>query len=108
MAGRAGSPGRRQRVDRETWHSPCRRSSIPTTSTPPTALGWLAPAVRSDPNLVYVPNSESNTVDVIDQRTYKVIGHFATGPPQHVTPSYDLKTLWVDNDKGNSLTPIDP
>jgi DNA-binding beta-propeller fold protein YncE len=25
-----------------------------------------------------------------------------------VTPSYDLKTLYVDNDLGNSLTPIDP
>ena len=28
--------------------------------------------------------------------------------PQHVTPSYDLKTLYVLNDLGNSLTPIDP
>ena len=28
--------------------------------------------------------------------------------PQHVTPSYDLRTLYVDNDVGNSLTPIDP
>jgi DNA-binding beta-propeller fold protein YncE len=25
-----------------------------------------------------------------------------------VTPSWDLKTLWVTNDEGNSLTPIDP
>ena len=28
--------------------------------------------------------------------------------PQHVTPSWDLKTLWVSNDEGNSLTPISP
>ncbi|MDQ1521142.1 MAG: hypothetical protein QOI55_2215, partial [Actinomycetota bacterium] len=28
--------------------------------------------------------------------------------PQHVSPSWDLRTLYVDNDKGNSLTPIDP
>jgi DNA-binding beta-propeller fold protein YncE len=56
-----------------------------------------------------VPNSESNTVDVISQRTGKVIDHFATGAlPQHVTPSWDLRTLWVTNDSGNSLTPIDP
>jgi DNA-binding beta-propeller fold protein YncE len=56
-----------------------------------------------------VPNSESNTVDVISQRTGKVIDHFATGAlPQHVTPSWDLRTLWVTNDRGNSLTPIDP
>ncbi len=59
--------------------------------------------------LVYVPNSESNTVDVIDPATYRVIDHFAVGAlPQHVTPSWDGKTLYVDNDRGNSLTPIDP
>src|SRR6266540_2668831 len=29
-------------------------------------------------------------------------------PPQHVTPSWDLRRLWVGNDQGNSLTPINP
>jgi YVTN family beta-propeller protein len=58
---------------------------------------------------VYVPNSASNTVDVIDQRTFKIVAHYRVGLlPQHVTPSYDLKTLWVDNDVGNSLTPVSP
>jgi YVTN family beta-propeller protein len=71
--------------------------------------GRLSAVVRRFPQRVYVPNSKSNTVDVIDQRTYRVVGHFSTGAlPQHVTPSYDLRTLWVDNDEGNSLTPIDP
>ena len=71
--------------------------------------GMLAPAVRRFPPRVYVPNSESNTVSVINPRTFKVIDEFPVGAlPQHVTPSYDLKTLWVDNDQGNSLTPIDP
>ena len=71
--------------------------------------GELAPAVRGDPNLVYVPNSDSNTVSVINPRTYKVIDQFPVGVnPQHVVPSYDLKTLWVNNDQGNSLTAIDP
>ena len=46
---------------------------------------------------------------MIDPTTYKVIDHFAVGAlPQHVTPSWDFKTLYVDNDHGNSLTPIDP
>ena len=73
------------------------------------APGDLSPVVRQDPALVYVPNSLSNTVTVISQRTLKVTGTFATGAlPQHVTPSYDLKTLYVDNDLGNSLTPINP
>ncbi len=65
--------------------------------------------MRGDPALVYVPNSESNTVDVISQRTFKVVGHFDTGElPQHVTPAWNLKTLYVDNDAGNTLTPINP
>lgn len=71
--------------------------------------GALSPAVRGDPSRVYVPNAASNTVDVVSQRTGKVVDHFAVGDqPQHVTPSWDLKTLWVTNDLGNSLTPIDP
>lgn len=71
--------------------------------------GMLAPAVRRFPARVYVPNSESNTVSVINPNTYKVIDQFPVGDlPQHVVPSYDLKTLWVNNDQGNSLTPIDP
>jgi YVTN family beta-propeller protein len=71
--------------------------------------GALSPAVRADPALVYVPDSQSNTVDVISQRTLKVIRRFPVGAlPQHVTPSWDLRTLYVTNDEGNSLTPIDP
>ena len=69
----------------------------------------LSPTVRNVPPRVYVPNSASNTVDVIDQRTFKIVAHYPVGLlPQHVTPSYDLKTLWVDNDVGNSLTPLSP
>ncbi len=74
-----------------------------------TRPGMLAPQVRGDPPLVYVPNSGSDTVDVISQRTGRIVEHFATGAlPQHVTPSWDLRTLYVTNDLGNSLTPIDP
>ncbi len=71
--------------------------------------GRLSRTVRADPPLVYVPNSRSNTVDVISQRSFRVIRHFAVGAlPQHVVPSWDLRTLFVTNDLGNSLTPIDP
>jgi YVTN family beta-propeller protein len=71
--------------------------------------GMLSPVVREDPALVYVPNSKSDTVDVISQRTFKVVREFPVGAlPQHVTPSWDLRTLYVTNDLGNSLTPIDP
>jgi YVTN family beta-propeller protein len=71
--------------------------------------GMLAPVVRTAPARVYVPNSESDSVDVIDPRTFRVVDHFAVGAlPQHVVPAYDLRTLYVNNDVGNSLTPIDP
>ena len=71
--------------------------------------GLLAPEARLAKSLIYVPNSGDNTVSVIDPVTYKVLRTVKTGKqPQHITPGYDLTTLWVDNDKGNSLTPIDP
>lgn len=71
--------------------------------------GRLSPVVRNFPDRVYVPNSESNTVSVINPQTHRVIDQFPVGEyPQHVVPSYDLKTLWVNNDGGNSLTAIDP
>lgn len=69
----------------------------------------LAPAVARARPLVYVPNSLDGTVTIIDARTYRVLRTFATGAlPQHVVPSYDLTTLWVANNLGGTLTPIDP
>jgi YVTN family beta-propeller protein len=69
----------------------------------------LTGAARYAKPLVYVPNSESNTVDVIDPHTYRIVDHFAVGAlPQHVVPAWDLRTLYVTNDSGNSLTPINP
>jgi YVTN family beta-propeller protein len=71
--------------------------------------GDLSPVVRNFPPRIYVPNSGSKSVTVIDPATFRVLEEFRVGrEPQHVTPSYDLKTLWVLNDKGNSLTRIDP
>jgi YVTN family beta-propeller protein len=62
---------------------------------------------------VYVPNRSSNDVWVIDPATLKVIDKFRVGVhPQHVVPSWDLKTLWVNNNaegrNDGSVTPIDP
>jgi YVTN family beta-propeller protein len=72
-------------------------------------VGDLAPVVRGDRPLIYVPNSESGTVTELDPHDYRVVRQFGVGAlPQHVVPSYDLRTLWVTNDDGNSLTPIDP
>jgi YVTN family beta-propeller protein len=85
------------------------RSEAATNIYAATGRGALALAARRARPLVYVPNSRSATVTVIDPLTHRVIRTFLTGSlPQHVVPSYDLGTLWVANNKGNSLTPIDP
>jgi YVTN family beta-propeller protein len=69
----------------------------------------LAPSVRRFPERVYVPNSQSATVDVIDPRTYRIVRHFRVGNiPHHITPSWDMSRLYVDNTGGDSLTVIDP
>src|SRR5438309_220556 len=65
------------------------------------------------PPRVYVPNRRSNDVYVIDPATFKVVDRFRVGiNPQHVVPSWDLKTLWVANNAegrtDGSLTPVDP
>ena len=74
-----------------------------------TGAGDLAPEAKRALPMVYVPNSRSGTVSVIDPRTYQVVRTFATGKvPQHVVPSYDLTTLWVANNASGTLTPIDP
>ena len=73
----------------------------------------LSPAVANALPRVYVPNLKSNDVYVIDPATLKVVDRFRVGiNPQHIVPSYDLKTLWVTNNAegrtDGSLTPIDP
>ena len=69
----------------------------------------LSPRAAQARPLVYVPNSKDGTVTVIDAPSYRVLRTFPTGAlPQHVVPSYDLTTLWVANNLGGTLTPIDP
>jgi YVTN family beta-propeller protein len=85
----------------------------PTNLYSETTAGKLSPAVAGALPRVYVPNLRSNDVSVIDSTTRRVVDRFRVGEnPQHVVPSYDLKTLWVSNNAegrtDGSLTPIDP
>ena len=78
-----------------------------------TAKGKFSAATAGALALVYVPNRAENTLSVIDQATLKVVDKFKVGVnPQHVVPSWDLKTLWVANNaegrSDGSLTPINP
>jgi len=101
-----------------------RTMALPATSVPPIVTtdpasvgpvysharaGMLDPVVTADPSRLYVPESAGRGVDVIDPSSKAVVNHFATGlDPQHVVPSYDLRTLYVTNDLANTLTPVNP
>ena len=99
----------------------------PAISTPPgvmpvpdpknlyseTAAGKMSPNVAQALERIYVPNHKAHTVSVIDPATLKVTHTFKVGLyPQHVVPSWDLKTLYVANNAENSdkgsLTVVDP
>ena len=72
-------------------------------------MGDLSATAKRARSLVYVPNNTTDTVQVIDPRTFTVIATYPTGrEPQHVVPSWDMKTLWVNDDLGNDMVPIDP
>jgi YVTN family beta-propeller protein len=85
----------------------------PTNLYSETRADKLSPAVANALPRIYVPNRQGNDVSVIDPATMKVVDRFEVGiNPQHVVPSWDLKTLWVTNNAegrpDGSLTPIDP
>jgi YVTN family beta-propeller protein len=69
----------------------------------------LSPTVANMPYRIYVPDSAGSDVEVIDPATFQVIDRYATGfDPQHVVPSWDLRTLYAANTLADTLTPIDP
>jgi len=85
----------------------------PTNLYSETTADKLIPALANVPARVYVPNVKSHEVHVIDPVTMTVIDRYKVGRnPQHVVPSWDLKTLWVTNNAegrtDGTLTPIDP
>ena len=97
-----GPPGASAGQGRETVRKPKHENVYAHTKR-------LAAKVRNVPQRVYVPNSLGDSVDVIDPKTYRVIGSFPVGAqPQHITPSWDMKRLYVDNTQGDFLTVIDP
>jgi len=85
----------------------------PTNLYSETTAAKLSAAVAGDLPRVYVPHVQSNDVYVIDPATFTVVGKIKVGlNPQHVVPSWDLRTLWVANNAENtnkgSVIPIDP
>jgi len=85
----------------------------PTNLYSEQTAGKVSPTIANDLSRVYVPHVKSNDVYVIDPATLRVVDKFKVGiNPQHIVPSWDLKTLLVANNaegrRDGSLTPIDP
>ncbi|MDX6366533.1 MAG: hypothetical protein QOK30_1609 [Nocardioidaceae bacterium] len=74
-----------------------------------TRRGAMRRDVARDPAYLYVPDSTGTTTTVIDQRTRRVVRVIHSGLlSQHVTPSYDMRTLYVDASGANALVAINP
>jgi YVTN family beta-propeller protein len=71
--------------------------------------GRLSVAARAAKPLVYVPETISGDVRVIDPRTFRVVGTYRTGNlTQHVVPSWDMRTLWATASTPDRLIGFDP
>jgi len=84
------------------------RQGDPPTRSILAAAGRTPSRGRGAGRRCVVPNSHDGTVTVIDPQ-------LSCGPhvcdralPQQRRSAHDLTTLWVANNRGNSLTPIDP
>ena len=65
-------------------------------------------SLASLPERVYVPNIIDGTVDIIDPATFEIIDHFQVEElPYHITPSWDMTELLVNNEESSSFTVLD-
>jgi YVTN family beta-propeller protein len=78
-----------------------------------TGADHVSPEIVNDLPRVYAPSLGPDRVYVIDPERREVINSFPVGKePNHIVPSWDLRTLWVTSTGAHgtegSLTPIDP
>ncbi|MEW1954271.1 hypothetical protein [Terrabacter sp. NPDC080008] len=95
-------------------------SATPTTRSTTAVADSLAPYAHTGADqltgaavhakrLVYVPNQVAGTLQIIDPATHRIIKRVRVpSSPEHVVPNWDMTRLWVNSDKGDALTPIDP
>ena len=74
------------------------------------ASGKYRASARGVPSYVYVPNGIPGTVEVIDPKTFRIFRTiiWLRSFPEHVTPSWDLRWLYVDTSAASELAVIDP
>jgi DNA-binding beta-propeller fold protein YncE len=97
-----GAPVRARQVVREA-------DPEPPLNVWAAASGGLSEVVAELPPRVYVPHESGGDIAVIDPATHAVIDRFRIGRvPHHVTPAYDLSSLYVNVMGGGALVQIDP
>ena len=89
--------------------------SSPDPSDPPGGIYWatvdgrISDELADIPARVYVPNERGSEVIVIDPATFEIVDRLDVGTyPEHVSPSWDGRLLYVNNMKSNSMSMIDP
>jgi YVTN family beta-propeller protein len=72
-------------------------------------LGALAPAVHASAATLYVTNTKSDSISIIDTNTFEVVGTIALGPgkPNRIAFHPDGRTAWVVYDKSHDLGVVD-
>ena len=58
---------------------------------------------------VYIPNVVDGTIHVVDPKTFEIIDYYTVEQhPYHITPSWDMSQLLVNNEESSTFTVIDP
>jgi YVTN family beta-propeller protein len=74
-----------------------------------TMNGKIKDSLADVPERVYVPNVIDGTIDVIDPKTFQIIDHYKVGQlPYHITPSWDMSELLVNDEGSSTFTRVDP
>ncbi|MBA3424006.1 MAG: beta-propeller fold lactonase family protein [Rubrobacter sp.] len=61
------------------------------------------------PEKVYIPNIVDGTIHVVDPKTFEIIDYYTVeNLPYHITPSWDMSQLLVNNEESSTFTVIDP
>ena len=72
-------------------------------------LGALAPGAAAAAATLYITNTKSDSLSIIDTNTFEVVGTIALGPgkPNRIVFHPDGRTAWVVYDKSHDLGVVD-
>jgi DNA-binding beta-propeller fold protein YncE len=72
-------------------------------------MGPIPETLGDIPPRIYVPHEIGGDIAVIDPETRQIVDRFSIGrTPHHVTPAYDMSSLYVNVMGSNRMVQIDP